>query len=110
MADERKKVVQPPYICGWCAIKLHDRYQKHIYNDNSGNQYCSSYCRDMAIEANKGDWIKLKLCSFYDDECEDYDMDAPACYLDDMEEGEYCPILGRDTSLKLRNVPSEKGE
>lgn len=49
MADERGTAVRPPYICNWCGEKLHDRYQKHIYIDSDGRQYCSAWCRDRGF-------------------------------------------------------------
>lgn len=111
MADERQRVVRPPYICNWCGEKLHDRYQKHIYNDNDGKQYCSQWCRDQAEEAIQIDWEILRICDDYDNGCEEYGIDYYGCWEENSVKKRYCPILGRSQSLSiwanngLRHVP-----
>jgi len=55
MADKDGKVVQQPYKCNWCGEDLHDRYGRAIYNDFKGRQYCTAYCRNAQLEAEKRD-------------------------------------------------------
>lgn len=56
MADSNGYVA---YLCSWCGEKFHDETSDHcmhpraIYNDYDGNQYCTTYCRDMATKEDE---------------------------------------------------------
>ena len=55
MADIDGKAVPPPYMCNWCAERLHERYGRAIYKDYKGRVFCSVYCMDMLNDGEKND-------------------------------------------------------